>query len=249
MRYQNITRTILQASEYQLPPLASSIYSCDGPGGYFTTLKKIEHVIVWVPVVAALSFAAWQTYDAYAADQVKIEASRQKDLAAQQAGFLNDRDRQEAAASGITDAVTWKSSRAEIERKAAEAKAKADSERAQRIENERKTAASAAARLAEENMPPATRMDISRQSWKTGGFGSVGIMTFTLSNANSYAVKDFVVSCSFYGNSGTLLGLRQHTVYETLKPKSKRTFRDVNIGFIPNQSSRGGCDIVSAVKQ
>lgn len=30
--------------------------------------------------------------------------------------------------------------------------------------------------------------------------------------------------------------------------ESKRTFRDKNIGFIPNQSSRGGCDIVSAVR-
>lgn len=130
--------------------------------GWGHSLKKIEHIIVWAPVLAALSFAAWQTYAVYAANQVQIEASRHRDLSAQQAGFLNDRDRQEAAASGITDA------------------------------------AEASARLAEENRPPTDRMDISGQSWKTTGFGSIGVMTLTLNNGNNYAVKDFVVSCSFW---------------------------------------------------
>lgn len=122
-----------------MPSPASAIYSCGGYGGYFTKLKKIERIIVWAPVFAALSFAAWQTYDAYAANQVQIEAARQKDLSAQEAGFLNDRDRQEASASGITDAAIWKSGRAERERKIAEAKA--DAEMAQPIENSRKAEA------------------------------------------------------------------------------------------------------------
>jgi hypothetical protein len=31
-----------------------------GTGGQFQ-LKKIEHIVVWIPVAVALPFAAWQT--------------------------------------------------------------------------------------------------------------------------------------------------------------------------------------------
>jgi hypothetical protein len=79
---------------------------------------------------------------------------------------------------------------AERQRKIAEAKAKADAEMAQRIENSKKAAAEAALRLTQENLPPADRVDISRRSWKTGGFGTIGMMTFTLNNYNDHAVKD-----------------------------------------------------------
>jgi hypothetical protein len=44
------------------------------------------------------------------------------------------------------------------------------------------------------------------------------------------------------------MGDREHRVYETVKAKGSRTFPKVNIGFIPSQSARGGCSLVSAVR-
>jgi hypothetical protein len=70
----------------------------------------------------------------------------------------------------------------------------------------------------------------------------------TVKNDNEYQVKDFVISCSFDGNSGTFLGDRLHTVYEIVKAKSSRAFVKINIGFIPSQSARSSCLLVSAVR-
>jgi hypothetical protein len=139
----------------------------------------------------------------------------------------------------------------EKKRVADEQKAKAEAERQRQWEADapKRAAEAEAARkreLAEweDRLPPDRRMSLAAHSWSTGGFDTIGLMTFTVKNDNPYPIKDFVVSCSFHGNRGTFLGDREHKVYETVKAKSSRAFAKINIGFIPSQSAHGGLSAV-----
>lgn len=97
-------------------------------------------------------------------------------------------------------------------------------------------------------LPPApepyTLVTIANYTWSKGGFGSVGLATFTIKNDNPFPVKDVFVRCSFYGNSGTALGQADKTIYEVIAAKKSRTFREVNLGFIHSQSARASCRVV-----
>jgi hypothetical protein len=210
--------------------------------------KKLETLLVFSPIVIGAAFLA------YAAITTHVENSA-KEAAAKSAGFASVDDHERAGRSGIVDGTTWAAKvKADAEKLAAdEAQKKREwdaqaPEREARARAQAKAEADSAALVAEARRPPSERLSLSNQSWKTGGFDSIGLMTFTVSNDNPYPIKDFQISCSFYGNSGTMLGARTHTVYEVVKAKAKRTFSAVNIGFIPSQSARGGCSIEGAAR-
>lgn len=80
-------------------------------------------------------------------------------------------------------------------------------------------------------------------SWRLGGFDTVMIARLTLQNNTSAPVKDFVVACETYGNSGTKLSTPATILYEALKPGERRSF-DVNLGLAHSQSARATCGIV-----
>jgi hypothetical protein len=181
-----------------------------------------------------------------------------REAGARALGFASYAEQGTAAAKGAKTPAEWQATLAaesETKRLADEARAKAEAERqrqwvadAPKRAAEEEAARKRALAAWEEQQPPDRRMSLTGQSWSTGGFDSVGLMTFTVKNDNPYPIKDFVVSCRFHGNSGTHLGDREHRVYETVKAKTSRTFAKVNIGFIPSQSARGGCSLVSAVR-
>jgi hypothetical protein len=82
-------------------------------------------------------------------------------------------------------------------------------------------------------------------SWHKDGFGSVAIISVTVQNDNSFAVKDIVLACDFRAKSGTKLQSKEHTIYDVVKARSKRSFPDVNTGFIHSQSANIGCSVGS----
>ncbi len=92
---------------------------------------------------------------------------------------------------------------------------------------------------------PRTLVTISDYSWGKTGFGAVGQGNFTIKNDNSFSVKDILVRCSFYANSGTNLGNGEATIYEVIGAKKSRTFKEVNLGFIHSQSSKASCRVVT----
>lgn len=200
-------------------------------------------------VILALAGLGTVGYAAFVAHAEKAA----KDAATKTGGFESYEQLERARAAGIKTGDEWRSKVAADAAKTAAEEAQrkrewdaAAPERAAAAAKKAKADAEAAAREAEARRPVRERMNISGQSWTTGGFDTVGMMTFTIENDNDYMVKDITISCSFRGNSGTFLGDRTHTVYETVKPRSKRKFSKVNIGFIPNQSARGGCIIETA---
>jgi hypothetical protein len=83
-------------------------------------------------------------------------------------------------------------------------------------------------------------------SWKIGGFGVVGSATVTIDNENDFPVKDLDVRCEFSGKSGTQLSTSQRTIFDTIPANAKRTFKDVNMGFIHAQSAKASCRVETA---
>lgn len=170
--------------------------------------------------------------------------ARQCKVDAASAGFPDCEAFSRAKAAGISENAKWEE-KIRQDRDAADQRAKQQDRiaAAKRDMIEREALAKA-----EMTRNPAGKMNVAGLSWKIGGFGSVGLMTFTVSNQNDFPVKDFVLSCTFSSNSGTQLGTAAHTVYETVKPRSKRSFSDVNVGFIHSQSGKANCDISLAAR-
>lgn len=144
--------------------------------------------------------------------------------AATAAGFADVSEFKAASEAGISDPTAWM---AERERLAA-VKRKKGEEDYERTRN------------------PATQMNVKSMSWSKTGFGVVGVVTLTVENKNSFGVKDVTIGCEFTGKSGTKLHTTSKTIYETMKPNSSRAFKEVNVGFIPEQAARGGCSVDSA---
>jgi hypothetical protein len=76
-----------------------------------------------------------------------------------------------------------------------------------------------------------------------GGFGTVFIANITAENPTKYAIKDLQIQCEMMGASGTSLGIKRETVFEIVPAKSKKTFRNINFGFINSQVSKFNCTL------
>jgi len=74
----------------------------------------------------------------------------------------------------------------------------------------------------------------------------VMIVTLKIKNDNDFAVKDVVVNCETVGASGTKLSEQSETIFRTFPAHSKKLVRNMNFGFIHQQSARASCELVSA---
>jgi hypothetical protein len=93
----------------------------------------------------------------------------------------------------------------------------------------------------------ARNVEIVNFDWYKGGLDNVMLADFTIMNSNDFPVKDITIRCTHAANSGTEIDRNIHTIYEVVKPKKRRSFRKVNMGFIHSQATRSSCVIVSAV--
>lgn len=198
-------------------------------------MRRLETTIIFGMVAAFIVFVGWQI-------QSTREASAQQETKAKSLGFADAADMQAARDHGISNVADWK-----VEQ---------EKERRRIMEQNRVAAATAAkeaadraarqAEIRELNRNPVDRMDLHNNSWSSGGFGTVGLMNLTISNQNDFSVKDITIQCRFYGKSGTEVSTALHTIYDAIKPKSKKAFHGVNVGFINSQSARGGCTLLTA---
>lgn len=141
-----------------------------------------------------------------------------------EAGFSDYKEMEKAAAAGITTGTEWNA----------------------KLVKDRQAALAIEAARYEATRDPATKMSVENMTWSIGGFGSVGVVTLTINNANDFPIKDVRIECRFSGKSGTELSTTNHTIFDTVKAKSKRTFKEVNVGFIHSQSARAGCGVETA---
>lgn len=95
---------------------------------------------------------------------------------------------------------------------------------------------------------PERFVKISNFSWSKSAYGSVMEATFTIKNTLPFAVKDIRVKCSHSAPSGTVIDSNERVIYEVIKAKKARTFREFNMGFIHSQATRSGCRITDVTR-
>jgi hypothetical protein len=93
---------------------------------------------------------------------------------------------------------------------------------------------------------PLDGLKISSQSWRRGGLGSKALVTFTLRNANDYAVKNIEIACSFARRDGRHLTDRKRLISDTVEMKSRKTFAKMHVGFVNVNADKAKCALVSA---
>jgi hypothetical protein len=91
-------------------------------------------------------------------------------------------------------------------------------------------------------------LKISSQHWQRGGLGSNALVSFTLRNANDYAVKDIEISCAFSRRDGSHLTDRTRVVHDIVKMKGRKSFAHWHIGFVNVNADRAKCTPVSATR-
>lgn len=94
--------------------------------------------------------------------------------------------------------------------------------------------------------PPVDGLKISSQSWRRGGLGSKALMTFTLSNANDYAVKDVEIACAFARRDGSHLTDRKRLIPDTVNMKSRKRYSGMLVGFVNVNANKVKCSLVTA---
>lgn len=85
-----------------------------------------------------------------------------------------------------------------------------------------------------------------KTSWWRSGFGNILEATFIITNNNDVALKDINITCGLYAQSDTKLSEIKHTLYNHFPAKHIVTIKDVNLGFINEQTHKVGCYIADA---
>lgn len=100
--------------------------------------------------------------------------------------------------------------------------------------------------IAPESKSPIEGLRISSQSWRRGGLGSKALVTFTLRNANDYAVKDIEIACAFTRWDGSHLTDRRRVIPDTVNTKSRKLYAGVLVGFVNVNANKAKCSLVTA---
>lgn len=97
-----------------------------------------------------------------------------------------------------------------------------------------------------EERSPIEGLRISSQSWRRGGLGSKALITFTLRNANDYAVKDIEIACAFARRDGSHLTARRRVIPDTVSTRSRKVYSGVLVGFVNVNANKAKCSVVTA---
>jgi hypothetical protein len=93
---------------------------------------------------------------------------------------------------------------------------------------------------------PLDGLKIISQSWRRGGLGSKALVTFTLRNANDYAVKDIEIACTFARRDGSHLTDRRRIIPDTVSMKSRKRYAGMLVGFVNVNANKAKCSVVTA---
>ena len=98
----------------------------------------------------------------------------------------------------------------------------------------------------EPSRSPLDGLKIVSQSWRRGGLGSKALVTFTLRNANDYAVKDIEIACTFIRRDGSHLTDRRRIIPDTVNMKSRKRYAGMLVGFVNVNANKAKCSLVTA---
>lgn len=98
----------------------------------------------------------------------------------------------------------------------------------------------------EPSTSPLDGLKIVSQSWRRGGLGSKALVTFTLRNANDYAVKDIEIACTFARRDGSHLTDRRRIIPDTVHMKSRKRYAGMLVGFVNVNANKAKCAVATA---
>ena len=98
----------------------------------------------------------------------------------------------------------------------------------------------------EPSTSPLDGLKIVSQSWRRGGRVSKALVTFTLRNANDYAVKDIEIACTFARRDGSHLTDRRRIIPETVNMKSRKRYAGMLVGFVNVNANKAKCAVATA---
>jgi len=93
---------------------------------------------------------------------------------------------------------------------------------------------------------PLDGLKITSQSWRRGGLGSKALVTFTLSNANDFAVKDIEIACSFARRDGSHVTDRRRVIADTVNMRSRKSYAGMLVGFVNVNANKARCSVATA---
>lgn len=79
------------------------------------------------------------------------------------------------------------------------------------------------------------KLELIKFNWSRGGFETVAIInSMTIKNRGKNGCKDINSIMHFYAKSGTELGRSLFVIYDKIPAGKTKTFRDINVGFLPS---------------
>jgi hypothetical protein len=114
------------------------------------------------------------------------------------------------------------------------------------VDQARAAAAAERERRAAEHREKVEAIRVTKIRWRLDGFGSVLILAPTLQNTGQSEVRDIKLTCTLLARSGTTVGTVSHVVYDLLPAGKARSFPEVNLGFVNEQSAKLGCEVADA---
>lgn len=117
-------------------------------------------------------------------------------------------------------------------------------------ENSSKTEESRIAKEIEKNLQKLKmesmldRVEIKNLDWSKSSYGaSIGLSANIVNNSDD-AIKDPVITCTFFTNSRTEVGKVTKTVFEIIEPGKIVRFKNLQFGSVDENASKGSCSIV-----
>jgi hypothetical protein len=83
--------------------------------------------------------------------------------------------------------------------------------------------------------------------WNKSGFGSVMMADFKVHNPTLYRFKDFEITCTDFGASGTEIDRNKKVIYDIVQAKSTKSLKQVNMGFLHTQATSTSCEITDLI--
>ena len=91
------------------------------------------------------------------------------------------------------------------------------------------------------------RVGLINFSWHKTAFDTVMVVSFTILNPTEYGFKDFEVTCTHSGPSGTSIDSNTRTIYSAVPPHSTKRITDFQMGFIHSQATTSYCRVSNLV--
>lgn len=82
---------------------------------------------------------------------------------------------------------------------------------------------------------------VVKMSWHLGGFNTVFILDKIVIKNEGKEVRNFTIACVTEGKSETAINVVTKRIYDVLPAGKTKTFKNINMGFVSDQSARASC--------